>query len=67
MNKFIQFNTRKTDTKSNINQARKQGRIPAVLYGIGKETLTLEVNEKELLDILKRIRAQFCKVRYRKS
>ncbi|MEK4998764.1 50S ribosomal protein L25 [Paenibacillus sp. FSL R10-2796] len=54
MNKFIQFNTRKTDTKSNINQARKQGRIPAVLYGIGKETLTLEVNEKELLDILKK-------------
>lgn len=33
--------------------ARKQGRIPAVLYGIGKDTLSLEVNEKELLEMLR--------------
>jgi large subunit ribosomal protein L25 len=37
-----------------MNQARKQGRIPAVLYGVGKDTLSLEVNEKEMLDILKK-------------
>ncbi|MBT2289857.1 50S ribosomal protein L25 [Paenibacillus albidus] len=54
MSKFIQFNKRTVETKSNINAARKQGRVPAVLYGIGKETLTLEVNEKELLNILKK-------------
>ncbi|MFD2882189.1 hypothetical protein ACFTAO_50330 [Paenibacillus rhizoplanae] len=39
--------------KSNLNVARKQGRIPAVLYGIGRDTLSLEVNEKELLEMLR--------------
>ncbi|MCU6793882.1 50S ribosomal protein L25 [Paenibacillus sp. WQ 127069] len=54
MSKFIQLNKRTGETKSHINQARKQGRIPAVLYGIGKDTLSLEVNEKEMLNILKK-------------
>lgn len=54
MSKFIQLNKRTGETKSQRNQARQQGRIPAVLYGIGKDTLNLEVNEKELLDILKK-------------
>ncbi|NOU88597.1 50S ribosomal protein L25 [Paenibacillus sp. LMG 31460] len=54
MSKFIQLNKRTGETKSHMNQARKQGRIPAVLYGIGKDTLSLEVNEKEMLDILKK-------------
>jgi large subunit ribosomal protein L25 len=54
MSKFIQLNKRTGETKSHMNQARKQGRIPAVLYGIGKDTLSLEVNEKEILDILKK-------------
>ncbi|KAI7273300.1 hypothetical protein KC345_g7013 [Hortaea werneckii] len=39
--------------ESNLNAARKQGRIPAVLYGIGKDTLSLEVKEKELLEVLR--------------
>jgi large subunit ribosomal protein L25 len=54
MSKFIQLNKRTGETKSHMNQARKQGRIPAVLYGIGKDTLSLEVNEKDMLDILKK-------------
>lgn len=61
MSKFIQLNKRTGETKSHINQARKQGRIPAVLYGIGKDTLSLEVNEKEMLNILKKIRVLFCR------
>ncbi|AIQ27102.1 MULTISPECIES: 50S ribosomal protein L25 [Paenibacillus] len=53
MSKFIQLSNRTSDTKSNLNVARKQGRIPAVLYGIGKDTLSLEVSEKELLEMLR--------------
>ncbi|MNH93882.1 50S ribosomal protein L25 [compost metagenome] len=53
MSKFIQLSNRTAETKSNLNVARKLGRIPAVLYGINKDTLSLEVNEKELLDVLK--------------
>jgi large subunit ribosomal protein L25 len=53
MSKFIQLSNRTSDTKSNLNVARKQGRIPAVLYGIGKDTLSLEVKEKELLEVLR--------------
>ncbi|MBP2113970.1 50S ribosomal protein L25 [Paenibacillus silagei] len=53
MSKFIQLSNRTSDTKSNLNVARKQGRIPAVLYGNGKDTLSLEVNEKELLEVLR--------------
>ncbi|MFC5652639.1 50S ribosomal protein L25 [Paenibacillus solisilvae] len=53
MSIFIQLNKRTGETKSHMNQARKQGRIPAVLYGIGKDTLSLEVKETEMLDILK--------------
>jgi large subunit ribosomal protein L25 len=52
MSKSIQLNTRNAETKSNMNKARKQGRIPAVLYGIGQDTLTVEVNEKEIMNIL---------------
>jgi large subunit ribosomal protein L25 len=54
MSKFIQLNKRTGETKSHMNEGRKQGRIPAVLYGIGKDTLSLEVNEKEIVDILKK-------------
>ncbi|WP_341346441.1 50S ribosomal protein L25 [Paenibacillus sp. FSL H3-0469] len=53
MSTFIQLINRTSETKSNLNAARKQGRIPAVLYGIGKDTLSLEVNEKELLEMLR--------------
>ncbi|WP_342476697.1 50S ribosomal protein L25 [Paenibacillus sp. FSL H7-0350] len=53
MSTFIQLSNRTSETKSNLNAARKQGRIPAVLYGIGKDTLSLEVNEKELLEMLR--------------
>lgn len=54
MSKFIQLNKRTGGTKSDMNQARKQGRIPAVLYGIGKDTMSVEVSEKEVLDVLRK-------------
>lgn len=54
MSIFIQLNKRAGETKSHRNQARKQGRIPAVLYGIGRDTLSVEVNEKEMLEILRK-------------
>ncbi|MDQ0192862.1 50S ribosomal protein L25 [Paenibacillus wynnii] len=54
MSKFIQLDKRTGETKSQKSQARKLGRLPAVLYGIGKDTLNVEVNEKEMLDILKK-------------
>ena len=54
MNKVIQLSKRTNETKSQKNQARKEGRIPAVLYGIGKDTLSVEVKEKEIMDILKK-------------
>ncbi|OKP83423.1 hypothetical protein A3844_21505 [Paenibacillus helianthi] len=53
MSKFILLSNRTAETKSNLNIARKQGRIPAVLYGINKDTLSLEANEKELMDVLR--------------
>lgn len=54
MSKFIQLNKRAGESKSQLNLARKQGRIPAVLYGIGKDTLSLEVSEKEVLELLRK-------------
>jgi large subunit ribosomal protein L25 len=54
MSKFIQLNKRTGETKSQKKLVREQGRIPAVLYGVGKDTLNVEVNEKELLDTLKK-------------
>ncbi|QYR20231.1 50S ribosomal protein L25 [Paenibacillus sp. sptzw28] len=37
-----------------MKQGRKLGRIPAVLYGIGKTTVSVEVNEKEVLEVLRK-------------
>lgn len=54
MSKFIQLNIRTGETKSQKKLSREQGRIPAVLYGVGKDTLNLEVNEKEIMDILRK-------------
>jgi large subunit ribosomal protein L25 len=54
MSKSIQLSERFGATKSQLNQARKLGRIPAVLYGIGKTTVSVEVNEKEVQDVLRK-------------
>jgi large subunit ribosomal protein L25 len=50
----IQLSERASASKGQMNIGRKQGRIPAVLYGIGKNTLSLEVNEKEIQDVLRK-------------
>jgi large subunit ribosomal protein L25 len=54
MSKSIQLSERIGTSKSIRNQGRKMGRIPAVLYGIGKTTVSVEVNEKEMLDVLRK-------------
>jgi large subunit ribosomal protein L25 len=54
MSKSIQLSERTSATKSQMNQGRRQGRIPAVLYGIGKDSISLEVNEKEIQDVLRK-------------
>lgn len=54
MSKSIQLNERTSAAKSQMKQSRKQGLIPSVLYGIGKDTISVEVNEKEVLDVLRK-------------
>ncbi len=56
MEKFVlqAFNRSKT-TKGELNQARKAGRIPAVVYGAGKEATSLYVLEAEYEKALKSI------------
>jgi large subunit ribosomal protein L25 len=54
MSKSIQLNERTSILKSQMKLGRQQGLIPAVLYGIGKETISVEVNEKEMLNVLKK-------------
>ncbi|WP_187274522.1 50S ribosomal protein L25 [Paenibacillus sp. N3.4] len=54
MSKTIQLSERAGTTKSIRNEGRKLGRIPAVLYGVGKTTVSVEVNEKEVLDVLRK-------------
>jgi large subunit ribosomal protein L25 len=54
MSKSIQLNERTSILKSKMKLGRQQGLIPAVLYGIGKETISVEVNEKEVLNVLKK-------------
>jgi large subunit ribosomal protein L25 len=54
MSKSIQLSERTGTSKSIRNQGRKMGRIPAVLYGIGKTTVSVEVNEKEMLEVLRK-------------
>ncbi|ASA25249.1 hypothetical protein B9T62_33670 [Paenibacillus donghaensis] len=54
MSKIIQLNVRAAGTKSDMKAARHAGRIPAVLYGVGKETVSVEVNEKEMLEMLRK-------------
>lgn len=53
MSKSIQFNERTGTSKSIKKQGKHSGLIPAVVYGIGKPTVSVEVSEKEVLDVLK--------------
>ncbi|EXX84602.1 50S ribosomal protein L25 [Paenibacillus darwinianus] len=54
MSNSIQLNERASVFKSQMKQSRKQGLIPAVLYGRGKDTVAVEVNEKKVLDVLRK-------------
>jgi large subunit ribosomal protein L25 len=54
MTKSIRLSQRTGTSKSQMNQGRKQGRVPAVLYGNGKTTVSIEANEKEVLEVLRK-------------
>ncbi|HOB86121.1 MAG TPA: 50S ribosomal protein L25 [Bacillota bacterium] len=43
---------RRNTSKSERKQLRKQGRVPAVIYGRGKDTLSLAVEERKVQQIL---------------
>lgn len=53
MSKSIQLNERSGTSKSTKRQGKQSGRIPAVVYGIGRPTVSVEVSEKEVLDVLR--------------
>jgi large subunit ribosomal protein L25 len=50
----LEVQKRETKGKNSNRQLRAQGRIPAVLYGGGRESVPLEVDRKTVLDLLKK-------------
>ena len=50
----LQLTERTSSSRSHLNQRRKQGHIPAVLYGAHVDTMSVEVNEKEITETLRR-------------
>ena len=44
----IQANSRKTGTKGQINNLRKEGFVPAIVYGGKIENQKISVNKKEV-------------------
>ncbi|CAM4328457.1 large subunit ribosomal protein L25 [Paenibacillus endophyticus] len=53
MSNSIQLNERVNLTKSQINVLRKQGQIPAIVYGKDVGSISVIVNEKEILAAVK--------------
>ncbi|WP_052476232.1 50S ribosomal protein L25 [Cohnella kolymensis] len=53
MNTAIQFTNRSDLSTSHLNQLRKKGHIPAIVYGAGSDNIPVEVEEKNLLSVLK--------------
>ncbi|HEX9669408.1 MAG TPA: 50S ribosomal protein L25 [Thermoanaerobaculia bacterium] len=50
----LEVQKRETKGKNSNRQLRAQGRIPAVLYGGGRESVPLEVDRKTVLELLKK-------------
>ncbi|OMF30830.1 hypothetical protein BK133_16200 [Paenibacillus sp. FSL H8-0548] len=53
MNKSIQLNERVNLTKSQINVLRKQGQVPAIVYGKDIGSISVIIGEKEISSIIK--------------
>ncbi|SDN33705.1 large subunit ribosomal protein L25 [Paenibacillus sp. yr247] len=54
MNNSIQLNARVKLSNSQINLLRKQGHVPAIVYGTDIGSIAVTVGEKEILSTLKR-------------
>lgn len=50
----LEVQKRETKGKNSNRQIRAKGRIPAVLYGGGRESVPLEVDRKTVLELLKK-------------
>jgi large subunit ribosomal protein L25 len=50
----LEVQKRESKGKNSNRQLRAQGRIPAVLYGGGRESVPLEVDRKTVLELLKK-------------
>ena len=50
----LQLTERTSFNRSQLNQRRKLGRIPAVLYGAHADNISVEVSEKDITEALKR-------------
>jgi len=51
-NDVLNVQLRVTERKSDLSSSRKQGIIPAVYYAIGKDSISLNINERELMAII---------------
>ncbi|NQX66733.1 50S ribosomal protein L25 [Paenibacillus alba] len=54
MSNSIQLNERDQLSKSQMNVLRKQGQVPAVVYGTDVGSISVTVSEKDILSTLKR-------------
>jgi large subunit ribosomal protein L25 len=48
----LQATLRETSGKANAGRLRREGNVPCVLYGVEKESISLAVNQKELVKLL---------------
>ncbi len=53
MSKTIQLNERANLSKSQINLLRKQGQVPAIVYGKDVGSISVIVGEKEIISVIK--------------
>ncbi len=59
MKYILNFQKRDGVGKEKAKKYRKEGKIPAVVYGKGEKTIHILVNEKEFKDILHTLRGKF--------
>ena len=51
-NDVLNVQSRVTERKSDLSTGRKQGVIPAIYYTVGKDPVSLNINERELMAII---------------
>ena len=51
-NEVLNVQSRVTERKSDLSSSRKNGIIPGVYYTVGKESVSININERELMAII---------------